>query len=140
MAVTTYSGLNKPSDGQENAGEDYNDNMDVLDGVSRIELTCGEALTQYYLGYIASDGKAYQADNSATDSAEAVGFIKETTAAESDEYFIRNGVITNGAWSFTKGQPVYVGTGGGITQTEPGISRRVGIAMDTTKLIVNITW
>jgi len=139
--ATPYSGYEKPADGAQNAGEDFNSNFDILDGVGRVKATCGEAMTQWYAGYMASNEKIYIADSSATPTTWVIGFVEETTAQDADEYFKKDGIITNASWSFSDiGKPVYLSTNGGLSQSAGTVERKVGTAWASNKLLINITF
>ena len=137
MSTTTYSSLNKPADGAQNAGEGYNDNMDYIDGLPRIIATLGENMTEYMFAYIESDGNAYIADSSVTDTSWTFGCIESTTASGNQEHFKRTGVVTNANWTFANiGQPVYLSTNGGVSQSAGTVERKLGIAWDTTEILL----
>jgi len=139
---TTDMGLTKPSDGASNAGEDYNDDLDTIDAGRTYKITLGEAFSQYHVGYIASDGQAYLANAATEATSRAIGFITEAGDAAAQRYFRYLGRITNGDWSLTPGDVVYLNTSNGeITQTCPATPNYIvelGVAQAATVVFCRI--
>jgi hypothetical protein len=89
-----------------------------------ISGTAGEALNQYDIVYCdASTGKYKKAFNNGTAAqADAVGIVTESGGIASDAFGSINllGSVTNGSWSWTVGDALYLNTTAGqITSTQP---------------------
>lgn len=91
---------------------------------NKITATAGENLSRYDVVYCkTSDAKYYLAINNDTaEKAYAVGVVTESggIALNSTGEVTLTGKVSNGSWSLSVGDPIFVaGTAGAITQTEP---------------------
>ena len=81
----------------------------------------GEALAPGDIVYIASDGKWYKADASGATTADSIiGYATETKALDEAIDVILRGIITDGSWTWTIGDALYLSTTEGtLSQTAP---------------------
>jgi len=104
-------------------------------------LVAHEGLTVGQCVRIDSDGEAALASNTvAAHVAAAVGLAASTVLAGAMVSVKNRGAMSNDAWSWTPGQPVYLSTGGNLTQTEPATGQvlRVGVAQTATTLWITM--
>jgi len=106
---------------------------------TRLEVTLGEAANAYVPVHISGDGKTYKAQANRS-ACPAVGLTVEAGEAEEDVRVQRVGPITNVAWSWSPGKPVWLDpdTAGGLTQAwQPGPYRQMlGIAVSATCVVL----
>jgi len=95
----------------------------------------GSGLTAYDVYYVSSSGLALaEANASSTTPAVCV--------ASSNTVCITNGTVTNGSWTWTAGQILYLSdsSSGALTSTEPSTSghyvQRVAVALSATQILV----
>ena len=105
---------------------------------TRTSGTAGETLTPGHVVCVKSaDGLVYKA--SATDSTlrPAIGVITRGGAINTKVEIMISGIMTG--WSTqTKGAPGFLsGTAGAVTQTSPGYSQQVGIALNATDYVIS---
>jgi len=106
--------------------------------------TGGEIAQYTVVAATTTGGEIIKADNSAAASARVLGLAAASIAdAASGRVWVRDGeAITNGAWAWTIGTPVYLGTAGGLTQTAPtaadSVVYQVGIATSATTMQVQL--
>lgn len=113
--------------------------MEMLDAVIHtcLIVTLGEEGAAHEAVYIGADGKACLAR---ADGAKmpAIGLLVEGGIADDEVRVQRVGPITDEAWSWTPGQPVYLSpdTAGALTQEEPDINQQIaGIAYNATTIL-----
>ena len=105
---------------------------------TRIPVTVGEAVSAYQAGYMSTDGKAYKAKANLS-KMPALGLFVENGIQDAEVRLQRIGPITNVAWTWAPGKPVYLSpdTDGGLTQTPPAVGKQLmGIPETATKLIL----
>ncbi len=139
--ATPNNGFELPTDAASNAGESINTNFSTLDNGLHFTITIAVAMTDAHFVYIKdTDGKAYKAIASATDTARARGAITEDGTANSSRKIRYMGIVTNTAWNLNLDNPVFLSdtVAGGITQTEPTISVPVGMPLTPTSVLLNI--
>lgn len=88
-----------------------------------------------------SDGKAEYADQTnAAHINKVLGITTSAVNADEIASIVRGGEVTEPSWSWTVTLPVFLGTNGLLTQTQPstGFSLIVGFPVATTKLFVSI--
>ena len=100
--------------------------------------TAGEVLGGNRAVYIAGDGKAYYADRTAATSMLTSGVTTGAAALGAAATIQTTGVMTNGSWTWTGNNPVWLSTTGLLTQTAPTTNFliQVGTAMGPTKLLI----
>lgn len=84
--------------------------------------------------------KAVYADNDTAANANAVGITTSAASAGATAAIRYAGLLEDAGWSWTQG-PIYIGTGGTLTQTAPAgglIVREVARAITTKKIIIDI--
>jgi hypothetical protein len=85
------------------------------------------------------NGSAIYADNTDLSTAHTFVGISYNAAADGDTVsIVTAGPVTEVIWSWTPQQPIYIGTGGNLTQTAPtsGYVRRIGFAETATTVFV----
>lgn len=104
---------------------------------SRILGTLGETVAAYEPVYLKSDGKYWKAQ-SAAGKLPCAGLAIEAGNADDQIRIIRLGPITNGSWSWTVPDKVYISnTAGGLTQNRPSaFAQAIGRPLTTTSLFV----
>lgn len=105
-----------------------------------LTLTAGASLSALRAVTLNASGNAVYADNATIANAQVVGITIDAASNGSAVNVKTFGMMTDAAWSWTKG-PVYLGTNGALTQTAPtggAIVVQVGKAMTATKLFVDI--
>lgn len=88
-----------------------------------------------------SNGSAVYADHTDSSTAHTLVGISYNAAADGDTVsIVTGGPVIEPTWSWTPQQPLYVGTGGNLTQTAPtsGYIRRIGFAQTSTTVFVQI--
>ncbi len=107
-----------------------------------------EALTRTALGsvqafYVVSSINATQVAHTDPSSLESITSslgISLQSATNGNSVDIKtNGVVNENSWSWTPDLPVFVGSGGQLTQTAPssGYLRRVGVALSATSIAIS---
>jgi len=102
----------------------------------QVEVVFNDFVPAYYpvtsTGYAASS-------NEVTHIGKVVGIITENAENGKSQVVITSGMITNLAWSFTPGMPVYL-NGNTLSNTAPttGFVQRIGIATSSNTLVVQI--
>jgi len=137
--VTGNNGFELPSDGASNAGESINTNFQNLDTGWRHTKVLGESASESHIMYVKNaDKKAYKAIASATDTSYWVGALTEDGSANDSRTVIRYGRITNNAWDLNTESPVWLSdsVSGAVTQTEPTISRMIGIPDSASSILL----
>ena len=84
-------------------------------------------------------GSAVYADSTDPSTAHTLVGVSYNAAADGDTVSIVTvGPVTEVSWSWTPQQPIYIGTGGNLTQTAPtsGYIRRIGFAETATTVFV----
>jgi hypothetical protein len=111
--------------------------------IGAYSVTAGEALSQYAVVYCnTSDGNYYNAlSNGTSVQSDASGIVSQVggIAQNATGNIVTNGLITNNAWTWTPGGPLYVGsTAGTLTQTAPTGSgyfvKPLGFAVTATQI------
>ena len=103
-------------------------------------MTAGESLSALRAVTVGSDGRVIYADVMDVATRNVIG-VTETAAAEDATVRIRHQHhLTDSSWSWTPGQPVYVGAGGVLTQTPPSATYivHVGVAISATSIFIDI--
>lgn len=104
------------------------------------KIVAGENVSAYRALILGSGGKVWLADNATlSDRDRVIGINKTATSINDMTEVSVSGTVTNPAWNFTPG-PVFVGTAGVLTQTEPssGYVVKMGIAVTATKVLIDI--
>ena len=106
---------------------------------TRIMAIAGTTVAVSQPGYIASDGKAYLAQ-ATREKMVCLGLFVDAGIVDDDIRIQRMGEVTNVAWTWTIGLPVWLsGTvAGGLTQTKPVNAVLIGIPKSATIIVLNI--
>lgn len=108
--------------------------------------TAGEALAQFDVCYLKSDGKFWKADADAAATMPVIAIATAAISAEASGVFLLMGFVRKDAWTWTIGGFLYAdegtgGTVGGMTQTAPSGSgdqvQKVGIALTADIIYFN---
>jgi hypothetical protein len=141
-ATVTAANLDTLTDGSDASALHTHEDADESERVENV-FTAGENITQGDPVYIAASGSVMRADadlGGGDQEGRVVGVAKETITSGNPIQIVTVGPILNisGA-SWTIGGPVYLGVGGGLTQTKPtpnNLVCEVGYAMGTDDLFV----
>ena len=141
MSTTTRNyRLVQPLQTEEGKVQTYNDNFGKIEAGRTLQRVAGVTVAQYQAVYLDGLGKMQLA----TDSSASPRFIVAVGAnASAIGYCQVEGVVTNGAWTWTVGGLVYchASTGGALTQTAPGpTSIPIGVAVSATELFLLPFW
>jgi len=132
--------LVQPLQTEEGKVQTYNDNFGKIEAGRTLQRVAGVTVAQYQAVYLDGLGKMQLA----TDSSASPRFIVAVGAnASAIGYCQVEGVVTNGAWTWTVGGLVYchASTGGALTQTAPGpTSIPIGVAVSATELFLLPFW
>lgn len=106
---------------------------------TRIMTVAGTTVAASQPGYIASDGKAYLAQ-ATREKMVCLGLFVDAGVLDDNVRLQRMGEVTNTAWTWTIGLPVWLsGTvSGGLTQTKPVNAVLIGIAKSATVIVLEI--
>lgn len=110
-------------------------------GGSALSVYAGEALGGNRIVVLDGAGQAYYATNAdPTHFHRVLGMTLNSGAMGEPVSVIRNGEVIEPSWNWTLYIPVFLGTNGLLTQTQPstGFSLIVGFPVTTTKLFVSI--
>ena len=102
--------------------------------------TAGENLVLGECCKIDSGGTVLKADNTTSEDVDKIiGLVSADTDSGDPVTLITHGKIENILWTWTTGTPVYLSTGGALTQTEPisGDIIVIGNPLSATELLVN---
>ena len=92
---------------------------DTFNGISAY-MQAGEAVEEYDLVYVHSDGKVKEADADAAGTMPVIGIAVNDIANEADGTILLHGYVRVNSWNWTPGQLLYASTTtGGITATAP---------------------
>lgn len=85
-----------------------------------LSLVAGEALGGHRVVRIADDGKAWYADQSEpTHIFRIIGITTGAVDSGATVAIQTSGLMTEGSWTWTVGTPIWLSTGGQLTQTAP---------------------
>jgi len=110
-------------------------------GGTALQYPAGTALGGHRMVVLNDLGQAVYADSSNPAHASKVLGITTGASSQGDTATIQSGgELTESSWAWTLDQPVFLGTSGLLTQTQPatGFSLVVGFPLSTTTLFVNI--
>lgn len=121
------------------------DNPEQTTGVYSSYMV-GENIGQYQVVYLSPTivNLALKADNSSSATAPAVGLALTAVANGQLGTFMKMGQIQNAGWNWTLGKPIYLGTGGNMTQTPPTADNTIiqelayPVAPDTLEFMPNL--
>ncbi|MBK9497428.1 MAG: hypothetical protein IPO08_23480, partial [Xanthomonadales bacterium] len=108
-------------------------------GVSAI---AAENISAYMAIAMNSAGKMVRASSANISHENAVfGVATNSTVTGAAVSYQSSGLVTNAAWSFVAGSPVFLGVDGELTQAEPttGFSKVMGDAVSAKSLLVNMS-
>jgi hypothetical protein len=119
--------------------------LDVASGglvPANIDLAAEAAINLSALRVVRLDAanKAVYADNDTAANANAVGITTSAATAGATAAIRYAGLLEDSGWAWTQG-PIYIGTGGTLTQTAPAgglVLREVARAISDTKIIIDI--
>ena len=101
-------------------------------------LSIPGAVSQYEAAYLGGGGSTAQAKADSLSTLPAIGIILDTSG--STQRVVTAGVIENGSWLWTAGDPVYVSglTAGQLTQIRPqsGFVQQIGWAAASNQIFV----
>lgn len=105
-----------------------------------IKLIAGESGAAGAVLFQDTDLLAYLASNDAAASSEIIGIATLGFAQGRPVNIQFSGPLTVKSWDWTVGARVYVGTDGGLTQTEPGTGYVlvVGVAISPNTIVINV--
>ncbi len=131
MPLTTHMNLTKLPTGPVDWVAAQNANMAILEQGRTVSLVADVTLTKGEAFYIKSDGEAALA----TPDTEIHGIWQSaSTAASSTGFGQTAGIISDGAWTWTPGDLIYVTTGGALTATVT--ASHVGFALTATIIYI----
>ena len=91
----------------------------TFNGISAV-MQAGEAIEQYDLVYVHSDGKVKEADADAAGTMPVIGIAVNDIANDAEGDILLHGYVRVNSWNWTPGQLLYASTTtGGITATAP---------------------
>lgn len=107
------------------------------------EYVAGELLNGSRVVYVSSTGTIRMASNlNSLSSVSCVGIVKSSYIQGATATVTTFGEITEPSWSWTQGLPVFLGTGGLMTQTPPVppalFSLQIGIATGVNTIKITI--
>lgn len=107
-----------------------------------IPIVLGQSVTAGTIGYMGSDGLGYAASNLSINTAAEFIFVTTGTTGETVTA-IQDGLVYYQLVlpvAFTIGSPIYLATGGGVTQTEPSsnIWQYLGVAVTGDTFLAEI--
>lgn len=108
--------------------------------LARTVLETGEDIAIYKV-VVNINGLGFLADHTnSTHSGSVLGISDETIPTGFPQSIITAGEVTNGLWTLSSGDPVYLGTLGNITQVIPtgGFLLKLGVAIDTDTISLDI--
>lgn len=110
-----------------------------------ISGTCGEDLTShaYKVCYVNTSGKFVRADKDAASTLPAIVMVLVGNAADAVGTFLRRGIITNAAWTWTAADILYVGDDGALVAAKPGstdYAQIVAQALSATQILFDPNW
>lgn len=114
--------------------------MEKLDAAIHTNLTAtlGETVAQYKAVYVYTDGKFYKAQADGLKQP-CLGLTLQSGIADDEILVQRVGPITNEAWSWTPGLPIYLSmiTAGELTQDVPWKNKHIiAIPISATEIIL----
>lgn len=112
-------------------------------GDSTSSYVAGAAVSGHSVLTMDSNGEAIYADSTNPTHADSLIGVSTGAAAQGDTVYVKNfGLVQHQGWSLTPGEPVFLGTGGQITQTAPttpgAFVKQLGRAQSTTSFVLNI--
>lgn len=111
---------------------------EALTNYSKILITAGATLSANKVVRPDAAGKMIYADkDTLADMYKIVGITITSIIEDATGYIIIEGQVDNDTWSWTIGNPIYLGNTGDLTQTVPttGFLMVVGRAVSGTKII-----
>jgi hypothetical protein len=133
MSVTFHNNFLEMPTGAVDWPAIYNALLAQLELGRTIRINAGEAIAQYKAVYIHTDGKAYKADSGKV----CLGVsVSADTAINVDLYVQIDGTVTNGAWSWSPGNIIYMTTAGALTTSVSGDP--IGIALSATEILLRL--
>lgn len=80
---------------------------------------------------------SYASNDNSDDAYVVVGVTRQ---AGTEVAVVRDGVFIDNTFTFSAGDPIFLGTNGGLTQSAPttGFLLQVGVAITSTKMLVSI--
>ncbi len=142
-ATVTAAGLNIVTGGTTSIADTQHQHQNVISAMAVVDNhSCGTAVTAADPVYWSSTGSTLaRADASTASSSRVVGIALTSSAANTTFQVVKRGLANNVATGLTAGAPVFLNTGGGITQTAPSGANvtilRVGYAVSATSIDVN---
>lgn len=117
--------------------------LSAFDGTfsgATIKLIAGESGAAGTVLYQDTDLLAYLASNDTAASSEIIGIATLGFAQGRPVNIQFSGPLTVQSWDWTVGARVYVGTDGGLTQTEPGTGYIlvVGVAISSSTILIDV--
>src|SRR3990167_67757 len=121
------------------------DDGTIVYGLNSLKVTAGAGgVSAYDVVYVSALGNAptvLKADNSALATSYVLGIMMQAVAASATGACKFSGYVRNTSWAWTGLGPIYLGTGGGLTQTVPspaagGARVIVGFPIAATIMIV----
>lgn len=106
------------------------------------DLTAGETLAAFEVGYMKSDGKVWKADADSDTTAPVMCMALAAITANASGRFILLGNVKNASWSWTVGGKIFLSnTAGALTQTAPSgtddVVQVVGVAVASNRMMFN---
>ena len=120
MVLTSSGSLHFNDTTRSNVRFDGNPATDhTFNGISAV-MQAGEAIEQYDLVYVHSDGKVKEADADAAGTMPVIGIAVNDIANDAEGDILLHGYVRVNSWNWTPGQLLYASTTtGGITATAP---------------------
>ena len=108
----------------------------LTENLAQTEVVFTDDVPAFYA--VTSTGVA-ASSNDPSHVSRVVGIITENAVAGKPQIVIVSGMITNPAWSFTPGMPVYL-NGNTLSNTAPtiGFVQKMGVATSASTLIVQL--
>lgn len=104
-------------------------------------VIAGEALGGHRAVVLDASGHAFYASSSnAAHAGRLAGITTGAAEVGSAVVLVSAGLLVEPSWSWTPGQPVFLGTGGMLTQTQPleGFVQIIGMPSSPTSLFIHI--
>lgn len=111
-----------------------------LAGATEVTAIAGEAIGLGAPVYKQADDKFYECSSEDPATREIIGLAAAAASLGDSVTAIATGLFTLGGWSWTVGQPVYVGLNGNLTQTPPidGYLAVIGHAVAAATILLHI--
>ncbi len=138
MSFTKHNNLEVPDTGTQNWDTSVNENFSMLEDGLTIKATAGLTISPSEVTYIDSGGEFQLAIADGTVANRYIGIATTVIDQDVDGYCRTSGHYLDADWAWTVGDPVFLSdaTPGTLTQTEPGESIIIGVAIATNEITI----